>query len=272
LSRYDAVNETPSAWTRVAHTGALLFVAYFCSHELAMQTKHLIKGSHVWQLTAAGLAPLILAIGVYYNRASKRWPFSIHSEDYTVFGLGLVMLCNWLWVLYTNWHSTGYASPLSYVPILNPLEIYHALFMVALPLALIAVHKKRPMPRWVMISGVLGTYFIWLNGVLMRAIHHIANVPFYFHSLMSSALVQASLSIYWSVIGISFMIVASKKKLRSVWVIGAGLMGLVVVKLFMFDLAQSDTIERIVSFISVGVILLVVGYFSPLPPKIEERN
>jgi hypothetical protein len=41
-------------------------------------------------------------------------------------------------------------------------------------------------------------------------------------------------------------------------------------KLFFVELANSGTIERIVSFIVVGVALLVIGYFVPLPPKQDQ--
>jgi uncharacterized membrane protein len=41
----------------------------------------------------------------------------------------------------------------------------------------------------------------------------------------------------------------------------------VVAKLFLVDLSNVGTVARIASFISVGVLLLVTGYFAPLPPK-----
>ena len=47
----------------------------------------------------------------------------------------------------------------------------------------------------------------------------------------------------------------------------AALLALTVVKLFLFDLSHVSGIERIVSFIGIGVLLLLIGYFSPLPPK-----
>ena len=43
-------------------------------------------------------------------------------------------------------------------------------------------------------------------------------------------------------------------------------MAVVIVKLFFVDLANVGSIERIVSFLGVGLAMLVVGYFSPLPP------
>jgi uncharacterized membrane protein len=75
-----------------------------------------------------------------------------------------------------------------------------------------------------------------------------------------------ALSIYWSIIGISLMIYSAQKRYRWLWISGATLMGIVVSKLFIIDLSKSGTIERIVAFITVGIILLLVGYFSPIPP------
>jgi len=40
-----------------------------------------------------------------------------------------------------------------------------------------------------------------------------------------------------------------------------------VLKLFFVELADRGGLYRIVSFIVVGVLLLVVGYFAPVPPR-----
>lgn len=60
---------------------------------------------------------------------------------------------------------------------------------------------------------------------------------------------------------------ATRLALRQAWWIGAALLAAVVIKLFSVDLADIGTIARIVSFIVVGVLILIIGYVSPLPPK-----
>ena len=56
-----------------------------------------------------------------------------------------------------------------------------------------------------------------------------------------------------------------------VWIAGAGLLGLVVLKLLLVDMSSAESWQRIVTFIGVGVLMLVIGYFVPLPPrKVEE--
>ena len=42
---------------------------------------------------------------------------------------------------------------------------------------------------------------------------------------------------------------------------------MVVIKLFLVDLSNTGTIARIISFIVVGILMLLIGYLSPLPPQ-----
>ena len=58
-----------------------------------------------------------------------------------------------------------------------------------------------------------------------------------------------------------------RSHLRHLWIAGAALMGVVVAKLFLVDLSGVGTVERIVSFIGVGVLMLLIGYLSPVPPR-----
>ena len=51
------------------------------------------------------------------------------------------------------------------------------------------------------------------------------------------------------------------------WVAGAVLLGAVVLKLLLVDLSGTGSVMRIVSFIGVGVLMLVIGYVAPLPAR-----
>jgi len=50
------------------------------------------------------------------------------------------------------------------------------------------------------------------------------------------------------------------------WLMGAALLGVVVIKLFAIDLAALSGLTRVVAFLGVGAMLLVIGYLTPLPP------
>jgi uncharacterized membrane protein len=66
------------------------------------------------------------------------------------------------------------------------------------------------------------------------------------------------------------MVAATRLQRRGPWMFGAALLGAVVVKLFLVDLAGLGTVARILSFIVVGLLMLLIGYLSPLPPRSQE--
>jgi uncharacterized membrane protein len=106
-----------------------------------------------------------------------------------------------------------------------------------------------------------------LNAMLPRTLHHWIGVPYQLDEMSHSMLVQASVSVFWTVCALAMMIWATRRASRLFWFIGGGLLAVTVVKLFLFDLSHVTGIERIVSFIGIGLMLLLIGYFSPLPPK-----
>ena len=76
----------------------------------------------------------------------------------------------------------------------------------------------------------------------------------------------------WTLIALGLMIGGHLRRRREVWLIGAALIAVVVAKLFFVELSNRGGLARIVSFIGVGGLLLVVGYFAPLPPKRVETE
>ena len=113
--------------------------------------------------------------------------------------------------------------------------------------------------------------FVLLNTLLLRTLHTFAGIPFNLHSLFKSDLVQTCLSIFWSMLGVGLFILAKRLVKKEFWMLGVGLFSVVVIKLFIIDLANSGTVERIVSFIAVGLLLLGVGYIKP-ETALDKKN
>ena len=202
------------------------------------------------------------------------WPVSTHTREYRVYAaLPLaVLMFGWFWL--TNIVSDGVAEPLPYVPLLNPLEL--GLLFTLLGIYLwsrcavnnLDIRKDYAAYGTQLLAGV--SLFAFFTALVMRTAHHWGGVPFELEALLGSMLVQAGLSIVWTLMALSLMIGGHMRHRREVWLIGAALIGVVVVKLFFVELSNRGGLARIVSFIGVGVLLLVVGYFAPLPPKRAE--
>jgi uncharacterized membrane protein len=108
--------------------------------------------------------------------------------------------------------------------------------------------------------------------MVLRTCHHWAGVSWNEDALFASTLTQAALSVAWSIVGVALMMLGHKRVQRAVWIVGAALLGVVVLKLFFVELADRGGLYRIVSFIVVGLLLLMVGYFAPVPPTRKEAT
>jgi uncharacterized membrane protein len=123
------------------------------------------------------------------------------------------------------------------------------------------------LPDRALTYALAGAVFLWLNAVVARTVHFWGDVPFSVEALHRSVVFHASLSILWSVTALGVMVGAARVGSREVWGVGGALLGLVVAKLFVVDLVGTGTVARIISFLVVGVLMLLIGYLSPLPPR-----
>jgi uncharacterized membrane protein len=258
------------------HTGTLWLLAAVGAWEMAWAIDQMVEGKQVWPLIAWALIPggLLLALTLRGERIA--WPVQPRLATYLLNGAAPLATFLWCWVLYANIHSDGDPSPLPYVPLLNPLDIalIAALLIVLLwlrtirRLELIELGGER---AWLVFGVVGAAAFIAANGVLLRTLHHWAGIPFALDAMLHSMLVQAALSIFWSLLALCVMAIATRMRLRMLWIAGAALMGVVVIKLFLVDLSNVGGVERIVSFIGVGMLMLLIGYLSPVPPRTAEK-
>jgi uncharacterized membrane protein len=256
-----------------ALAGALHVAAYWLAAGLAV----LEARWHVDRV-ANGVWPdaVVLALGAALVLATLRacrsaaWPFAAHARAYAEAGCGAVLAALTLATIGLNVGSSGAALPLQYVPLLNPLELSMALVLVALLDWLGAIGRyNRTLAPAAEARPAVAAVAAWflITMAVGRAVHHWSGVPYDLDSLAESTTFHSALSIVWAIAGIAAMILGTRSARRSVWLAGAALMAIVVGKLFLVDLGNTDTLARVVSFLGVGVLLLVVGYFAPVPPR-----
>jgi uncharacterized membrane protein len=256
------------------HVGSLWLLAALASWELYWMIDQGVAGGGSWPTIAWALVPAIMLFTLPKLTARLHWPIEIHREAYVgVAAVGLALYLA-LWSIQTNVTLAGNPFPLPFVPLLNPLDLAELFvllvllrFWLYLRSARLADYAILPEPPVVIGLAVLA--FIWLNAALLRSLHHLAGVPFELEALVRSTLVETSISIFWTVIALTTMLVATRKHARIVWLTAAGLLVVVIAKLFLIDLSHTGTVERIISFVGVGLLMLIIGYFSPLPPAAQ---
>ena len=271
-------------WLGWQHTGTVWLAALLIGNALAGWALRSALWNTDWvsvtSLTAATAALLALTFWAgRANRAETRarlgWPLNPHAEAYYWRGAAPLALLLWLGAFGLACTSSGYADPLPYIPLLNPIDLALLLAIGALLLwrGMALAAEPRPAgaaallcpPAFWSAIGLLA--LVALSTLWLRVAHHVFDVPWTPYALYDSFVVQTGYAILWTLIALALMVAAHRRGLRPAWLAGAGLLGLVVVKLMLVDLSNRGGGERIIAFIVVGVLMLVVGYFAPLPPK-----
>ncbi len=230
-------------------------------------------GAETWATAALAIAPIAAVLAVLWADRQARWPLSHWPAAYLRTASGGLVAALLLWLVVMNIAGDGAATPLPYLPLFNPLDLA---LCAALLTGLrwwqgLAAHRTVAAPRGLRRFPPLlaALAFLVANGALLRALHHHAGVAWDGDALFRSDTVQMALSLFWAALGLVLTFLASRRTRRSLWMVGAALLGVVVAKLFLVDMANTATVARIVSFLGAGVLLLVVGYLSPLPPARE---
>ncbi len=233
-------------------------------HQLAL-TSAAWRWGAVGVIAASGIAVVVI------GHARRLWPFGERGAAFTVGSLVPLVGFTLLWTIGINALSNASAPPLPHLPILNPLDLAQIALLAACAFALKSelVIEENRRPLWIVLAA-LGFY--WINAVLLRAVHHYAGVNFELHALLASTTAQAALSLLWTATAWGLMLLAGRKQSRPIWIAGAFLLGAVVVKLFINDLGNTGTVARVVSFMGVGIMLLVIGYVAPVPPAKKEAD
>jgi uncharacterized membrane protein len=276
LRRLDS--GAPQGWWPWVHAGGVWLMVLLAGNLLV----YAVGKGQLWQtawatviLLVAGIAVLLLLSSKACFRAAQarnRWPLDRFGRAYLWTAATPLAACVALGCLAVAVHSDGNARPLPYIPLLNPSDLAIALGLVSCAMWLARIRaSSMDLPGAMRGKGaplaLAAIAFIALNTVWLRVAHHYGGVPWNAPDLFASFLVQAGYSILWTSIAVLLMVVAHRRALRPVWMLGGGLLALTVLKLFVIDLSNRGGSERIVVFIAVGVLMLVVGYFAPMPPS-----
>jgi uncharacterized membrane protein len=279
LRRLDAGR--PQRWWPWVHAGGVWLVVLLGGNLLVFA----IGKAQLWQtawatvilLVAGSVVLLVLTRRSWFAGGGTRWPLDRFAHAYLWRAAAPLAVALAAGALLVAVHSNGDARPLPYVPLLNPTDLAVALALTVCTRWLLQLRSgtlavppaaRGPAP----IAVLAGIAFIALNTVWLRVAHHYAAVPWDADRMFTSFLVQAGYSILWTLLALGLMVGAHRRAWRTGWMLGAGLLAVTVLKLFVIDLSNRGGTERIFVFIAVGLLMLVVGYFAPLPPAQRDKE
>jgi uncharacterized membrane protein len=238
---------------------------------LAVQLEHQARVQwqlgQIWQ-SLLTLAPFAAAFAVGLLRwRALRFPLGAAVDGVRPVLLGLLAgLLGIAWVIGLS--LQGDPAPLAYLPLLNPLELAQIGFVLLMLYWFrqanadgSAAFDAQFRAQLLALAG-----FALLTSITLRSAHFLGGVP-WSPALFSTALAQAGLSVAWCLAGLAAMVIGARRVSRPIWMGGAVLVGLVIVKLILVDRTHLKDLYAILGVLAVGGLLMLVGWFAPNPPK-----
>ena len=190
------------------------------------------------------------------------------------------------WAIFTNFTYDGVIWGLPYFPLFNLydvtlwLVVFYGLgvYLLRQPHGMQSRNLLSAIPKNDILLIILALIGLWIgSSMLVRTLHAFIGTPLWIGGLYdvtggawNSEQVQTGLTILWTLIALVATIIASRYGQRTLWFMGIGLLGVVVLKLVIVDLSQTEAIWRVISFLGAGSLILVIGYLAPLPPARED--
>lgn len=252
-------------YTKQIHILSLWFMTVVLMLELRYHAELLHAGKSI-VMVAVAVVPVLFSFWLFLPKKYISW-MEIHRNTYQFTGAGGLVTVLIFWEL-TAFRIAPDFSLLPYIPVLNLLDMMQ---IAVLGTVFYWIYHNRTFfpqnTRTVLYALTVFISVLLASVIFARIVHSFKGVDYTLVALWKNIYFQSGLSILWSTIAIIAMLLSKRYSSRLLWLSGFGLLILVVLKLFFVELASSGTIERIISFIVVGSLLLLIGYFVPLPPN-----
>lgn len=220
-----------------------------------------------------------------YKFSGFNWFKWFNSYDALIGSAWVFVPLTLLWLALSNWTYDGVIWGLPYLPLLNLYDVSLWLILMygfsvfyltqradkaqpVLTTSILNTHQKLDKPfRSQPLFMLLSVLSFWvLSSMLTRTLHAFIGTPLWNLGAWQSEQLQTGLTVLWTLIALIATIIASRYGQRTLWFMGIGLLAVVVFKLVLVDLSQTEAIWRVVSFLVAGSLILLMGYLAPLPP------
>jgi uncharacterized membrane protein len=260
------LREPRQRWLGGAHAAVLWALALALGLSLYQDARDNIDwalGSG-WRIVALGLPLTLLLLATWRRPQTFAWPL---AREFPAYAMGwFVSATIALGLLFVqSLGSDGSAAPLPFVPLVNPLELFQlGLLLACARLALVA--KPTSDLQEALRFAWPAAAFLFISFAGLRSVHHLTGAA-WSQTILLDATAQATLTVLWSIAGVSAWVFGSRTQRWPVWLAGAVLMGLVLGKLILVDRQHMGDLAGIVSFMAVGGLLVLVGRVAPTPPR-----
>ncbi|OAT37391.1 DUF2339 domain-containing protein [Proteus myxofaciens] len=247
----------------------LSFIALFLFTE-TIGFNHLYDAQESLHFSAALFSINAFIILSYLLSYKVNW-IKPYQDIYWMFAIPVSVILV-LFLIWANMNS-GTQMNIPFIPLLNPMDIMGITggIIAYRFVMLLKQHEQYKINlqnyHYIINYGIPILLFWWGNGVLIRGVAFMSDIDWNMQQIIASKIIETLLAIVWTITALATMVIATRKTRRSQWFVGGVLLLCVIAKLFLIDMSLSSGLLRALAFIGVAIIILLIGYFSPLPPK-----
>ncbi len=232
------------------------------------------------------LATIASGITLLFYILIKRQYITSFTLIKSYWSIGLLPLISYMALyLIVGLGMSGQIIYWPYIPIINPLDesaIFSLImFCVWLKLAMNywqienkttnLANFKIPLPNLIVIL-LLTLTFLWANSIVLRCLSQTFDISWSTFNLWHNNIVQMTLSLLWMLSAVILIAIGHRYSLRKIWFCGQLMQMIVIIKLIFVDIREIDGLLRAFAFIGVALLMLLIGYFAPLPPKQNDES
>ncbi|MDV2440348.1 DUF2339 domain-containing protein [Acinetobacter gerneri] len=207
------------------------------------------------------ILPLAFAAWCFWQKEHEDWNRFWQARS----SLALMLIWIVCSQLFTVQAFQGYL-----LPILNPFDLV-SIAILASFIWMLSLQLKTGLDRGI-VAVLIVLSLLWLSSyILLRALHVYLGTPYNALELWQDATVQLSFTLLWVSLALITMSYASKRQIRSMWILGGSILVIVTLKLVLLDLSHIGTLMRVISFLGAGTVMLVIAYIAPIP-ELDERS
>jgi uncharacterized membrane protein len=86
-------------------------------------------------------------------------------------------------------------------------------------------------------------------------------------------IIKTGFPILWGTLAFVFLIIGIKKRIKSLRIIALSLLGLTILKLFLFDISNASETGKIIAFILLGILILIISFvYQKLKILVQDDN
>lgn len=244
----------------------LLLVLIHFAMDVADWSHRTYWGMDEWIIALLNAFIAIIAIATIWLLKRKNTMLTLHRQLYLSIGLTPVIILLLALTFHLN-TMDGVMMGWGYIPFFSPLDEAVLFGLLTIGFWLINTPYNNKLFKQYSYALLALCGFLWINVLILRTLSYYGEIRWGIEYLWSSRLVQTTFALLWTLAALICMICSTKYQHRKMWLAGAALLGITIIKLFIVDSARGGGLARAIAFIGVAVLVLIVGYFAPLPPK-----